>query len=470
VPRATSDLRSIPEEAPPPYARSMSTETETERPRGWTRAWGETWRLLAALGSGLLISVVVWFGDPAVEQDLGEMRFGLFVLLDVAVGLTALVLLPLRHRAPLVLTLVVVAITGVSPLGVGAAAVMLISLATRRRVVEIVAAATVFVASGVLAETFVFRSEPSAPLWQILLATTVVGALLVVIGLYIGGRRELLRSLRERTRLVEEEEQLRLAQARDHERTRIAREMHDVLAHRLSLVALHAGALEYRDGLDAAETRATAGVIRENARTALTELRDVLGVLRDPDPGGAVAVAPPQPTLAGIGALLDEARAAGTVVHLESSLPDGALGGVGARGSGAGRDGRDVPDEEAPPTTISRHAFRIVQECLTNARRHAPGQPVTVRLDGRAGRELVVRVENPVGSPGSGALVTGSAPTSVDGPLAPSGPGAPSGTPALPGGHGLEGLAERARLVGGHLTVDASGGRHVVEARLPWTR
>jgi signal transduction histidine kinase len=445
----------------------MSTETETERPRGWTRAWGETWRLLVALGSGLLISLVVWFSDPAVEQDLGEMRFGLFVLLDVAVGLTALVLLPLRHRAPLVLTLFVVAITGVSPLGVGAAAVMLISLATRRRVVEIVAAASVFVASGVLAETFVFRSEPSAPLWQILLATTVVAALLVVVGLYIGGRRELLRSLRERTRLVEEEEQLRLAQARDHERTRIAREMHDVLAHRLSLVALHAGALEYRDGLDAAETRATAGVIRENARTALTELRDVLGVLRDPDPGGAVAIAPPQPTLAGLGALLDEARAAGTVVHLESSLPDGALGGArgsGARGSGddrdggAGRGGHDVPDEEAPPTTISRHAFRIVQECLTNARRHAPGQPVTVRLDGRAGRELVVRVENLVGSSTSAAPDAGWSSSPAD------------GAPALPGGHGLDGLAERARLVGGHLTVDASGGRHVVEARLPWTR
>jgi signal transduction histidine kinase len=436
----------------------MSTETETERPRGWARAWGETWRLLAALGSGLLISVVVWFGDPAVEQDMGEMRFGLFVLLDVAVGLTALVLLPLRHRAPLVLTLFVVAITGVSPLGVGAAAVMLISLATRRRVVEIVAAASVFVASGVLAETFVFRSADTTPLWQIVLATVVVAALLVVIGLYIGGRRELVRSLRERARLAEEEEQLRLAQARDHERTRIAREMHDVLAHRLSLVALHAGALEYREGLDAAETRATAGVIRDNARTALTELRDVLGVLRDPDADGAVAVAPPQPTLAGLGALLDEARAVGTVVHLESSLPDGALGRPVGRVGVDRRGGQDAPDEEAPPTTISRHAFRIVQECLTNARRHAPGQPVTVQLAGSAGRELVVRVENPVGSPESAALVAGSASSPADGPL------------AVPGGHGLDGLAERARLVGGHLTVDASDGRHVVEARLPWTR
>jgi signal transduction histidine kinase len=365
------------------------------------------------------------------------MRFGLLVLLDVAVGLTALVILPFRHRAPLVLTLFVVAITAVSPLGLGAGGVMLISLATRRRVGELVPVAAVFLVSGVLAEAFVFRSADETPLWQVTIATAVVAALLVVIGLYIGGRRELLRSLRERARLVEEEEHLRLAQARDHERTRIAREMHDVLAHRLSLVALHAGALEYRDDLDPAETRATAGVIRENARTALTELRDVLGVLREPGPDGGAVAAPPQPTLAGLDELLDEARSAGMVVQLESSLPPALTGG---HSDPAAADG---PSEEAPPTTTSRHAFRIVQECLTNARRHAPGQPVTVTLDGRPGGQLVVRVENSLGAPGARAVR---------------------------GGHGLDGLGERARLAGGTLTLDSSAGRHVVEARLPWTR
>jgi signal transduction histidine kinase len=416
----------------------MSTETATDgRPRGWARAWGETWRMLAALLSGVLISVTVWFSDPALQQGMGEMRFGLLVLLDVAVGLTALVILPFRHRAPLVLTLFVVAITAVSPLGLGAGGVMLISLATRRRVGELVPVAAVFLVSGVLAEAFVFRSADETPLWQVTIATAVVAALLVVIGLYIGGRRELLRSLRERARLVEEEEHLRLAQARDHERTRIAREMHDVLAHRLSLVALHAGALEYRDDLDPAETRATAGVIRENARTALTELRDVLGVLREPGPDGGAVAAPPQPTLAGLDELLDEARSAGMVVQLESSLPPALTAG---HSDPAAADG---PSEEAPPTTTSRHAFRIVQECLTNARRHAPGQPVTVTLDGRPGGQLVVRVENSLGA---------------------------AGARAVRGGHGLDGLGERARLAGGTLTLDSSAGRHVVEARLPWTR
>ena len=124
--------------------------------------------------------------------------------------------------------------------------------------------------------------------------------------------------------------------------------------------------------------------------------------------------------------------------RLPGGVPPGSLDFVPAD---------DAPDrsrgEEAPPTTISRHAFRIVQECLTNARRHAPGQPVTVELQGRPGRELVIRVENPVVA--AAAAGSGS-------------------------GHGLDGLAERARLVGGHLTVDSTADRHVVEARLPWTR
>ncbi|TWX37023.1 two-component sensor histidine kinase [Frigoribacterium sp. ACAM 257] len=415
----------------------MSTETRPDgRPRGWARAWGETWRLLVALVFGLVVSLSVWFGDPTGARD-AEPFFALFVLLDVVVGITVLVLLPLRHRAPLVLTLVAVVLAGISPFASCAASLMLVSLATRRRAAEIVPAAIAFVVSSVLGEVLWFRSEPALPLWQTLVAVVVVTALIVVVGLYVGGRRELLRSLRDRARLVEEEEQLRLAQARDHERTRIAREMHDVLAHRLSLVALHAGALEYRDDLDAAETRATAGVIRENARTALTELRDVLGVLREPGPDGGAVAAPPQPTLAGLEELLDEARSAGMAVQLESSLPAALTGG---HGDTAAADG---PDEEAPPTTTSRHAFRIVQECLTNARRHAPGQLVTVTLDGRPGGQLVVRVENALGA---------------------------AGGRAVRGGHGLDGLAERARLAGGTLTLDSSSGRHVVEARLPWTR
>ncbi|OUD86450.1 Histidine kinase [Clavibacter michiganensis subsp. michiganensis] len=166
------------------------------------------------------------------------------------------------------------------------------SLAIRRRLKEIAAAAAVWIAAvgtwEVAGLSYLPVTPEELPLTAALIL--VVLGLLILLGLYLGGRRELLASLRERARLAEEEQALRSAQAADRERTRIAREMHDVLAHRLSLVALHAGALEYRDDLDAAEVRATAGVVRDNARTALPELRGVLGVLRDPS--GAPATLP----------------------------------------------------------------------------------------------------------------------------------------------------------------------------------
>ncbi|RIJ56443.1 two-component sensor histidine kinase, partial [Clavibacter lycopersici] len=334
------------------------------------------------------------------EAGATGMRIELLLLLDVATGLVAIALLPLRRRAPLAVAVVLGILAAVSSVGLLASAVALVSLATRRRPRDIAVAAAVWIAAVATWElaglSYLPVTPEELPLTGALLI--VVLGLLIVVGLYVGGRRELLASLRERARLTEEEQALRSEQAADHERTRIAREMHDVLAHRLSLVALHAGALEYRDDLDASEVRATAGVVRDNARTALTELRGVLGVLRDPS--GSPAVAPPQPTLADLPALLDEARALGVEVHARIH-PDT-------------RD--DLP---TLPATTSRHAYRVVQECLTNARRHAPGAPVEVSLDGRAGGSLRIAVRNPAPD----ALVA-TAPT---------------------GGHGLAGIAERAR-------------------------
>jgi len=447
--------------SPPPSPTDVGRPAEGDRPGVAARLWSETWRWVVAAVIGLLLFVLVWFSDDAVPEALGEPRFTMLVLLDLVLGLAALVLVPFRRHAPLVVALVVVTICGASALGIGAAVLATVSLATRRRPVEIGLVSVVFVGASVLGDRIVTQATAATPLWQVVAVSVLVVALLVAVGLYVGGRRELLRSLRERARLAEEEQSLRLAQARDHERTRIAREMHDVLAHRLSLVALHAGALEYREGLGEAETRATAGVIRDAARAALTELREVLGVLRDGDGdgdrdgagegageggvGGAgrdgaaadPAAVPPQPTLAGLDGLLGEARAAGSVVTLR--VDDDTRRGL-----------------EALPTSTSRHAFRVVQECLTNARRHAPGQPVTVGLSGRPGRELRVRVENPTPS---AATTTATAAVTDAGGL------------GVPGrGHGLTGLEERARLAGGSLTVEHADGRHAVEARLPWTR
>src|SRR5688572_17972911 len=222
-------------------------------------------------------------------------------------------------------------------------------------------------------------------------------------GLFVRARRELVRSLRAQADRAADE-------ARTAERRRIAREMHDVLAHRLSLLSVHAGALEFHPDAPAEEVAEAAGVIRESAKTALEELRGVIGVLRE-DRGESLTQ-PPQPTLADVAALVEESRAAGMRVTARIELGDAA-----------------------PPAAAGRTAYRIVQEGLTNARKHAPGAAVTVDVDA-SGRDLHVEVRSlaPVG------VVAGAAP--------------------LPGaGTGLIGLAERVTLAGGSLEhgVDHDG-------------
>ena len=206
--------------------------------------------------------------------------------------------------------------------------------------------------------SLVYRTEAEA----VTLPNGVIGlltyAVSVAIGWAIGERRAFVASLHERALTAEREQAMRVVQAQVAERARIAREMHDVLAHRISLVAMHSGALAYRTDLTPEQVAETAEVVRESANHALTELRAVLGVLRDvPGPGAPSddSPQPPQPTLDDLDTLVAEARSGGATVLLDRS---GALEGV--------------------PEQVSRGAFRIVQEGLTNARKHAPG--VTVRV------------------------------------------------------------------------------------------
>ena len=124
--------------------------------------------------------------------------------------------------------------------------------------------------------------------------------------MFVRGRRQ---SRRERVRHAETEQQLLVEQARHAERTRIAREMHDVLAHRISLLSLHAGALEFRPDAAPEEIARAAAVIRASAHQALEDLRAVIGLLRDGADGETPQ--PPQPTLAALPGLLEESRAAG---------------------------------------------------------------------------------------------------------------------------------------------------------------
>lgn len=264
----------------------------------------------------------------------------------------------------------------------------------------------------------------------LLIAWTLV-ALAVGWGLFVRSRRMLVASLTERARRAEEEAARRELEAQLRAREGIAREMHDVLAHRLSLLSVHAGALEFNKSAEPADVERAAGVIRDNAHQALQDLRMVIGVLRTPGtgPGGAEGTAEgaaeaPQPVLADLGRLARESRAAGMRLRLDV--------GVG--------------DPGAVPELTGRTVYRIVQESLTNARKHAPGAAVRVEVNGEPGSGIDIIVRNPAPERGAPAR------------------------PAIPGsGQGLIGLAERTSLAGGQLRHGRTGGDFLVQAWLPWS-
>ncbi|MBW1597426.1 sensor histidine kinase [Streptomyces sp. JJ38] len=248
-------------------------------------------------------------------------------------------------------------------------------------------------------------------------------------GLYTRSRRLLLVELRDRADRAARE-------ARRHAREDIAREMHDVLAHRLSLLSVHAGALEFRPDAPAEEVRRASGVIRDSAHQALEDLREIIGVLRSSDAqseGGAGGDGDrprrPQPTLGDLAGLVDESREAGMRVALELR----------------------VAEDAEVPTGTGRTVYRVVQEALTNARKHAPGAGVTVAVGGRRGAGLEVEVRNAV--PGAG----GDASPDVHEDAIPG------------GGQGLVGLGERVRLAGGRLQHGRAGDEFRLTAWLPWS-
>ncbi|GAB2715405.1 hypothetical protein GCM10027072_04560 [Streptomyces bullii] len=262
------------------------------------------------------------------------------------------------------------------------------------------------------------RPDPDLPFLVGLAVSVLLTAALVGWGMFVRSKRQLVFSLRDRARRAETEARLRAEQAQRLAREAIAREMHDVLAHRLTLLSVHAGALEFRPDAPREEIARAAGVIRESAHEALQDLREIIGVLRagEPDDAGR-----PQPTLAALNTLVAESRAAGMKVTLDNR----------------------VTDPPAVPASVGRTAYRIVQEGLTNARKHAPGTEVTVSVTGAPGDGVTVTVRNP----------------------------SPEGeVPPVPGsGQGLIGLAERATLTGGALEHGHTGdGGFEVRARLPW--
>ncbi|HET6738004.1 MAG TPA: histidine kinase [Kribbella sp.] len=255
-------------------------------------------------------------------------------------------------------------------------------------------------------------------LWVSLFTGPFLVGTWIAIGAYVGARRDLMASLRDRAERAEAERELRSEQARLGERSRIAQEMHDVLAHKVSLIALHAGGLEVNPTVGPDRVEGSARLIRETARQAMEDLREVLGVLRT-DVSVDGADLSPVPKAADLERLISASRDAGVTVGYVGTLPD------------------DVPP------AVGRTVYRVVQESLTNVHKHARGAATDVQVHGARGDGVTVRVTN-VRPVAAGSLLPGA-------------------------GAGLVGLRERVQLAAGRLTTGptADGGWRV-EAWLPW--
>jgi signal transduction histidine kinase len=368
---------------------------------------GHVWRTALAL----VISGLAW-GEIAYH----EWPNGWFWL-DLAGGVVSVGLSFYRRRWPVSIALVLTLFGLFSMSAAGPAVLAVVSLCTRRNLRQIVPIALLNIAIGQIYMAYQPASDTGDPAWVSFTFNVVVTVAVVAFGMYIGSRRELIWTLRERARQAEAEQELRVERGRSAERERIAREMHDVLAHRISLVTMHAGALAYRTDLPPEQVRETARLIQTKAHEALTDLRQVLGMLRGEDG----VPDRPQPTLADLDTLLDEARTSGMVVDYTNGLN-------GSR----------------PAEQVGRTVYRIVQEALTNARKHAAGTHVSVTVAGDPDRGLSVVV-------GNGKAL------------------GRSGRPAAPGSRlGLVGLRERAELTGGTLSIDETDRSFTLRGWLPW--
>ncbi|GHC56817.1 sensor histidine kinase [Streptomyces flavofungini] len=394
---------------------AVAAELDPDRATGRTGRHKRTVRdwlvdfacFLIAVFLGLVISDEVQH-NPTVSEG--------WAALDHLLGALACAGVWLRRRWPVGFAVTMVAVSLLSNTAGGAALVAYFTLAVHRPwkySAWLVGAAVVL-----MVPFYWWRPDPDLPYVLSIVLTSLFAATTVAWGMFVRSRRQLLLALRDRARRAENEAALRAEQAQQLAREAIAREMHDVLAHRLTLLSVHAGALEFRPDAPREEIARAAGVIRESSHEALQDLRQVIGVLRG---GDADASGRPQPTLAALDTLVAESREAGMKVVLDLR----------------------VPAPESVPAAIGRTAYRIAQEGLTNARKHAPGAEVTVVVAGVPGEGLTLSVRNP----------------------AP-----PGEVPQVPGsGQGLIGLTERAALAGGRLTHGGGpGGSFAVEAWLPW--
>ncbi|SDO58513.1 Signal transduction histidine kinase [Nakamurella panacisegetis] len=365
--------------------------------RWWRAATGPLGRDVAVTALSMVYTVVSVFID--VPSFGGSTPKWLVAVLGV-LGTAALLL---RRRYPIrvgLLGIPVVLLTG-NPLPTGFA-LMRVAIVRRDRVLV---AATVIAATAFAAPVPGSGQHFDA---NALIGGTVGALIFALWGAYIGVRRDLITSLQERADRAEAEREIRAEQARLAERARIAGEMHDVLAHKMSLIALQAGGLEVNAAAGPEVVERTAALLRVTARQALEDLREVLGVLRSD--GQELR---PQPELGDLEPLVESSRAAGVPVSLDVTVP------------------------VTPPAAVGRAVYRIVQECLTNVHKHARGAATTITVT-QEGSAITTVVTNrrPVSA---GSLLPGA-------------------------GSGLIGLRERISVLGGTLRSgqDPDGGWTVV--------
>ncbi|MGW4023650.1 sensor histidine kinase [Streptomyces sp. NPDC005009] len=398
----------------------------------------------------------------ALECGLEGISFareaGIPEAVGVVFGVLAGSVLLVRRQWPIAVVLVAIAVTPAA-MGFLMGVVGLYSLAASEVPRRIIASLAGMQSVGVLIVMFVrmrqnlARGDLDVGDWIVPFAsiTTAIGVTAppLLLGLYVGARRRLMESLRERADSLERELQLlaeraeeRAEWARGEERTRIAREMHDVVAHRVSLMVVHAAALQAVARKDPEKAVRNAALVGDMGRQALTELREMLGVLRSGGDGGprrerasvplaAVGVAAAAaasravdegegPCLSEIEELVGQSAAAGMVVDLSV-----------------------VGESRSCAREVESTAYRVVQEALTNVHKHAAGAKTYVRLAYRVS-EIAMQVENEP----------------------PPEAGASAGLPS--GGNGLVGMKERVSALGGVFVsgpTDAGGFR--VSAVIP---
>ncbi|MET7380253.1 histidine kinase [Streptomyces sp. NPDC005526] len=420
--------------------------------------WWARWRS-AALDGGLALVSALECGAEGIPFARDA---GIPVSAGIVFGLVAGSVLLVRRRWPIAVVLVSIAVTP-AQMGFLMGIVGLYTLAACELPRRVIAALAGMSLLGTMIVTFVrarqdvARGDLTLGDWFVPFAavTTSLGltAPPVLLGLYVGARRRLMESLRERADSLERELQLlaeraeeRAEWARGEERTRIAREMHDVVAHRVSLMVVHAAALQAVARKDPDKAVKNAALVGDMGRQALTELREMLGVLRSGEGRGRREPAAVPLVAVGVAAAVAASRGAGEepgaegpwLSELEELIGQSAAAGMVVNLSVEG-------ESRSYAAEVEQTAYRVVQEALTNVHKHAAGAKTRVRLAHRVS-EIAMQVENEP----------------------PPEPGSASAARLPSGGNGLLGMRERVAALGGVFVsgpTDAGGFR--VSAVIP---